>query len=178
MLMGGILFETASILYWPSFNTARIGTWTFRIGSFFYLGGSVSSFVMIYSAPIAETSRGDHEEDAATATDLGDEEAAGESLRAEEGGGPARPSCCISVSKHLSRRGHSIASVLFPVNHLAALAGTWAFVIGALLYIAGGVMSEFNLASVTAFALTWGVASCFFVVGSAIFFCKELMEKT
>lgn len=44
-VIGGILFELGSVLYWPELDkgAANYGTWSFRFGSFFYLTGSLIS---------------------------------------------------------------------------------------------------------------------------------------
>jgi YrhK-like protein len=49
MLMGGILFEAGSLLYWPllSASIQNAGTWVFRFGSFSYLGGSATSLWLL-----------------------------------------------------------------------------------------------------------------------------------
>jgi hypothetical protein len=48
-LLGGICFEIGSIMYWSTFgpSVANLGTWVFRTGSFFYIGGSVISLLQI-----------------------------------------------------------------------------------------------------------------------------------
>lgn len=42
-LLGGLCFEIASVLYWPTWNIIHIGTWIFRLGSISYLIGSFFS---------------------------------------------------------------------------------------------------------------------------------------
>lgn len=50
--LGGLFFELASILYWPTFDpeVANLGTWIFRIGSFCYMAGSFTSLKQIFAA--------------------------------------------------------------------------------------------------------------------------------
>ena len=43
MVLGGILFEAGSVLFWPPFEAGAPGVWVFRFGSFSYLAGSLIS---------------------------------------------------------------------------------------------------------------------------------------
>jgi hypothetical protein len=56
--LGGILFLTGSVLYWPDFENGdlpNIGTWVFRFGSCCYLVGSFMSIYSIFRKPFEKT---------------------------------------------------------------------------------------------------------------------------
>ncbi|KAL6076389.1 hypothetical protein QOT17_002932 [Balamuthia mandrillaris] len=127
LLLGGLFFEVASILYWPSFTTpdgipvARIGTWVFRTGSCCYLMGSF-----------------------ATLHDL----------------------------RHFAPRGTTLERWNFGL----ALGATWSYIVGALLYISGGVLSEAK-APPLYFASLWMCGSVLFFLGTCLLCVQYALSK-
>ena len=121
MLLGGTFFLTASVLYLPNFSSSafflgkdlgNLGTWVFRVGSCFYLSGSLLSF------------------------------------------------------RNLLCSGSSVDS--------AILFGIVMYIVGALLFIAGGVLSQTGHQGSSE---TWMVGSACFVLGAWTFLSKALGQR-
>lgn len=132
MLIGGVLFLTASILYWPSFGTvlsmsaANLGTWVFRIGSISYMCGSFTSLYLLLQSEDSDAS---------------------EPLI------PLKQASTPELSYLLSSRSMWL-TVIF------------CFIIGAILYIAGGVLTQMDKPIVS--AITWIIGSFLFFTGAFV----------
>lgn len=142
MLLGGILFLTASILYWPSFDTlcgttaANFGTWVFRIGSLSYLSGSCTSCHSLWYVPDKRGSPSQFEEKLLDPT----------------------------------RQSDSFESVLSKGTLFSAkfmwLTVIINYVVGALLFIAGGIV--FQVSVPLPGTITWIIGSIFFFTGASV----------
>eukprot|EP01090_Pellita_catalonica_P007483 TRINITY_DN18069_c0_g1_i1.p1 TRINITY_DN18069_c0_g1~~TRINITY_DN18069_c0_g1_i1.p1 ORF type:complete len:230 (+),score=17.93 TRINITY_DN18069_c0_g1_i1:37-726(+) len=139
MLIGGTMFEIGSLMYLPQ-NPSHIqldGTWVFRFGSVSYIIGSCLSLYSLYK-PKQSTSA--EEEKMLFDSDENKED-----------------------TNAVNKNAESKASLLKSLWTTAILL----YIIGALLYITGGILSETKQSN-AAFATTWVVGSCFFVGGAAI----------
>ena len=132
MLLGGVLFLTASVLYLPSLDNvlglsaSNLGTWVFRIGSCSYLGGSFTSLYLL-NQPL------EHEYKYASLTSQDDNYY------------PTGSAPLLTPTKH-----HIGDSISEPRRSRCTLStrAVWLLVIynyifGALAYIAGGVLTQF-----------------------------------
>ena len=142
MLLGGVLFLTASILYIPSFYQANTGTWVFRIGSCAYLCGS---FVGLYNMY-----------------------------------GPKSKAVILSEidSLHDPKKRDSFGAIndnTTPKTRQkpcvnAGLVVICLFIVGAVMFIIGGVLSQLQM---NGFAATWMIGSVCFCVGALISFVSQ-----
>lgn len=155
MLVGGILFLIGSILYLPSIGTlfgyspTNVGTWVFRTGSFFYLGGSFTSLHLL-----EQPNNEDREDIKYGSLTSQDED------YCPSGGAPL-----LTPTRH--NIGDSISE---PQRSQLSTKTMWLLVIynyifGALAYITGGVLSQM-FGAVLAGGITWCVGSLLFVIGA------------
>lgn len=147
MLLGGVLFLTASVLYLPSLDTvfglsaSNLGTWVFRAGSCSYLGGSFSSLYLL-NQPSEDDKSNSFKYNSLTSQDdnyyptgsapllTPTKHNIGDSISE-----PKRPRCSIS---HLSTRTVWLLVIYF-------------YILGAIAYIAGGVLTQFFEGKISAF---------------------------
>jgi len=140
MLAGGLLFELASILYWPSFGLEpKIGTYVFRFGSFAYLCGSfTSTYQLFLYVPSSQ---------------LISEETM--LLDVKEAGGDS-----INWFQQKKKKKITLDTWIW-------FSAVLSYILGAFCFIIGGVFSELEK---NGFAESWMVGSCFFVLGACISF--------
>lgn len=146
MLLGGVLFLTASILYLSALGQTNAGTWVFRIGSFSYLGGSFSTLFFMYKPLFSKSN--EYESD---------------SFSSEEG------KRILTKSKRDSFGGIQQIEEEVPKMKIInpGLIITLFFIIGAILFIIGGILSQLSL---NGFAATWMFGSICFTSGAGISF--------
>lgn len=153
MLVGGILFLTASVLYLPSMDTvfglspSNLGTWVFRGGSCCYLGGSFTSLYLLEQPPEPN----DFKYCSLTSQD--------------DDYYPTGSAPLLTPTKH--NIGDSISE---PRRSRLSTKTVWRLVIynyifGALAYIAGGVLSQFFEAFLAG-GIMWCIGSFLFVAGA------------
>lgn len=152
MLIGGVMFLTAAVLYLPTWGNifgmtaANCGTWVFRIGSLAYLSGSGTSLYIVLCPAQPEFKY--------------------ESLTYED------PQYCpTGEAPLLTPSKHHIGSSLSEVRTISSKT-VWLMVIlnysvGAVLYIIGGIMFQYIHAS-TPGTLIWCVGSLLFVMGATL----------
>lgn len=149
MLVGGILFLTASVLYYPQgdvdgIDCVILGTWVFRIGSVCYLSGSVTSLLELY-----------HGTSKANTLDV----------NGNAGDYNYNP---IDYERGMI---HSLDSGPSPSQRASVrarwLAVVYNYIIGALLYILGGIFSQYLSMSLPG-VITWIAGSLFFVCGAFV----------
>lgn len=154
MLIGGILFLIGAVLYLPSLETvfglspSNVGTWVFRTGSCFYLGGSFTSLYLL-EQPYED--REDNKFGSLTSQD--------------------DDYCPTGSAPLLTPTRHNIGdSISEPKRSRLSTKAMWLLVIysyifGAVAYITGGIMSQF-FGAFWAGSVTWCVGSLLFVVGA------------
>lgn len=148
MLLGGILFLTASILYLSAIGQTNAGTWVFRIGSCSYLCGSFSGLYFMYKPMFEKT----HDDD--SKMEESRQLVTKKSKRDSFGG-------IIQEEEQLAPKKRFISSGLII---------TLFFIVGAVLFIIGGILSQLEL---NGFAATWMFGSICFSLGAGIsFFCQ------
>lgn len=146
MLLGGILFLTASILYLPDIgkcqgmNAADLGTEVFRIGSVSYLLGSFTCLYSLFSETTLLPSSS------------------------------LEQSC--GTERLLSSNSYGELTVKKSSEYICPEKLNWlvvilSYVTGALLYITGGVLSQLKFA--VEGVITW-------IIGSTFFFCGAFVQ--
>jgi hypothetical protein len=150
MLIGGVLFLTAAILYLPSWGdvmgmpAANCGTWVFRIGSISYLSGSCTSLYLVLCPPQPQFKY--------ESLTLSDVEYC-----------PTGEAPLLTPSKH--HIGASISETRMFSSTTMWLLVILNYSIGAVLYIIGGIMFQYVHASIPG-TLIWIAGSVLFVTGA------------
>lgn len=154
MWVGGVLFLTASVLYLPAMNSTlldfsptTLGTWVFRVGSCFYLGGSFISLHLLNSAKLQRPEDSKYTSLASSA----DTSIAPLLKPTEHNFGDSIPST--------RRRGPRLST------RSVWLLVIYNYIFGAVAYIAGGVLSQFVGAYVVG-GVAWCIGSLLFMVGA------------
>lgn len=158
MLVGGILFLTASVLYLPSLervfglSCTTLGTWVFRVGSCCYLGGSFISLYLLEQQSESESENMKYQ-----------------SLTSQDNDYcPTGTVPLLTPTKHII--GDSISEPTRKCYHQMSSKTAWLlviynFIFGAIAYIAGGIFSQFYDAFLAG-GITWCIGSLLFVTGS------------
>mmetsp|Transcript_20275 Transcript_20275/g.30119 ORF Transcript_20275/g.30119 Transcript_20275/m.30119 type:complete len:342 (+) Transcript_20275:48-1073(+) len=154
MLLGGVFFESGSILYLESAHRQDEGTWVFRTGSVLYLCGSLLTFYGLFKSHWSNfdylmlVSSTAQESPHSTSLLLDSE---------QYGAPPALES--LSAPKKCMR----IYRECFSEYEKLAMFTASAFFVGAIFYIIGGILSQANVAG---FAQTWIIGSVLFAIGA------------